>query len=335
MRKVFSVFQRDIKIALKDPMIIWIGIAPIILAIVVALISPGVNDSMLNLAVDKSIDKEYTDKIENYANVEFYDNVKDIERRVLRRDEVIGVVKQGDGVELIAQGNESENGLKLAKILNSLYELDGLVTAETGSRLSFLTFNQKIPPLKLALSVSILLLATIISSMVIALGLVDEKTDRTIKAANVTPIKQTVYVFSKSLIGILTLIFSSIVSLLVLGMININWFQMILMILVSGILSIILAFVIGLSSSDFIEAAGSLKALMMPMIASILVYELCSEKYHWTVWWSPFYWSNKAMNEIINNTATWSNIGIYCIIIIAICSIVFLISKKFIRKALQ
>lgn len=335
MRKVFSVFKRDIKIALKDPMAIWIGIAPIIIAIIVALISPGINDSMLNLAVDSSIDKIYVDKIGNYANVEFYDNVKDIERRVLRRDEVIGIVKKGSGVELIAQGNESENGLKLAKTLNSLYELDGLVTAESGSRLSFFTFNQKIPPLKLALSVSILLLTTIISAMVIALGLVDEKTDKTIKAANVTPIKQTVYVFSKSIIGILTLLFSSIVSLFVLGMFDINWFQMIIMILISGILSVILAFVIGLSSSDFIEAAGSLKALMLPMIASILVYELCSEKWHWTVWWSPFYWSNKAMNEIIDHTATWLNIGIYCIIIVGICSIVFAICKKFIRKALQ
>ncbi|QSX04867.1 ABC transporter permease [Sedimentibacter sp. zth1] len=335
MKKVFSVFRRDLQIVLKDPMALWIGFAPILLAIIIVLVSPGINDSTLQLAVHTSVGSDYIGTLENYAKVEVYDDIKAVEERVLRRDEVIGMVQAESGIELISQGNESENGLKTAELINSLYELDGLVTAGGGSRLSFLTFNEKISPLKLSLSVALLLMTTIISAMVIALGLVDEKADKTIRAANVTPMKQTSYILSKSIIGFLVLIFSSVISLLVLGMAQINWLQMMIMILSAGLLSIIVAFAIGLASSDFIEAAGSIKILMVPMLASVLVYELCSAKWHWTVMWSPFYWAYKGMTEIINHTSSWSGIALYAVIILAICALAFKLCAKNIRKSLN
>lgn len=64
------------------------------------------------------------------------------------------------------------------------------------------------------------------------------------------------------------------------------------MILAAGMISVIVAFAIGLSSSDFIEAAASLKLLMVPLLAGVLVYELLNEKWHFTVYWDPFYWAD-------------------------------------------
>lgn len=335
MKKIWSIFLRDFAIARKDPMALWIGLAPVLFAVIITLVSPGVNDSSLLLAVDGAVDSKYIDILKDYAKVEVYDDLNALEERVLRRDEVIGMVRTTDGIELVAQGNESENGLKTAKLIHSLYQLDSLVTAQTGSRLSYLNFNEPLPRLKLTLAVSLLLMGTIVSSMIIALGLVDEKNDRTIKAANVTPMRQTTYILSKSILGFLLLILSSLASLLILGMYQINWAQMFLMILSAGILSIIVAFAIGLASTDFIEAASSIKILMVPMIAGVLVYELTSEKWHWTVMWDPFYWAHRGMTEIINHTASWNQILLYAGIILTICLLAFQICKQFIRKALN
>ncbi len=334
MKKILSIFQRDLKIALKDPMALYIGFAPILLAIIINLISPGINDSMLNLAVHTSVGDEYINVLENYAKVEVFDNIKALEDRVLKRDEVIGITKVNDEIELVSQGNESENGLKMAKLITSLYEMDGLVKAGEG-RLSFINFKEDIPPLKLSLSVALILMVTVIASMIIALGLVDEKADKTIKAANVTPMKQSSYVISKSIIGFLVLIFSSTASLLILGMTNINWLHMIMLIVSCGLVSIIVAYAIGLSSTDFIEATASIKILMLPLMASVLVYELVSEKWHFTVMWSPFYWAYKGITEVINNTSTLGSVGLYTIIILVICALVFKICSKNIRKALN
>lgn len=333
MKKVLSILKRDFKVASKDPIAIWIALAPILLAVIIVLVSPGISDTTLNLAVHKSVDSKRTQALEKYAKVTVYESEDEIKERVSRRDEVIGVTSTKDGVKFIAEGNESENGLKTAKLINSLYESNAL--ENSASRLSFYNFGQKIPALKLSLAVSLLLIVSVVSSMITALGLVDEKADKTIKAANVTPMKQTSYILSKSILGIVSLLVTSIITLFILGMWQINWIQMILMIFASSIISMIVAFTIGLKSTDFIEAASSIKILMIPLLASVLVYELVSDKWQWTVWWSPFYWSYKGFSEIINSTATWSSIFIDIAIVLFICFILFKLLTKNIRKELN
>ena len=110
----------------------------------------------------------------------------------------------------------------MAKLLAAMAELNITDDAEN-SRLSFLSFRDETSPLKRALSISMLLMISVITAMLISLGLVDEKNDQTIKAANVTPMPQSAYVISKSLIGVIALLFTSVCSLLILGIVDINW----------------------------------------------------------------------------------------------------------------
>ena len=62
--------------------------------------------------------------------------------------------------------------------------------------------------------------------MMITMGIVDEKTDNSIKASNVTPLTRISYVIGKSLMGIFTLLVTAFISLLILGFWNVNWLQM-------------------------------------------------------------------------------------------------------------
>ena len=335
MKKVWSIFKRDLKIAVKDPLTLWIFAAPIVLAVIINIVSPGISDTTVNLAVEKSVSEKYVKQIEDYANVEFFDNKEEIKERVLRRDEVIGVVGRGEDFHLLSQGNETEQSLELARVMNALYHKDALNKEEIKSRLTFYSFGEKIPGLKRALSVTVLLLTTIVASMVIALGLVDEKNDKTIRAASVTPIKASVYVLSKGVIGLLLLFVTSVFDILILGVTDINWAQMMIMMLAVSVLSFIVSFVVGLSSSDFIEAAASIKMLMLPLAAGILVYELLNEKWHVTVYWDPFFWADKGITEIIEKTATWGSTILYTVIIMAICAIIYGICKKNIREHLN
>ena len=199
----------------------------------------------------------------------------------------------------------------------------------------FLSFRDETSPLKRSLSIALLLMISVLTAMLISLGLVDEKTDQTIKAANVTPIRRSVYVLSKSLIGVLSLLFTSVCALLILGMTSVNWGQILLMIVADALISIIVAFVIGLASTDYIEAAGSVKMLMLPMIASVVVYELVDPAWHFTVMWSPFYWAYRGITEIIRGTADWGSILLYAAIILALTAAVFMLCLSRIRKSLR
>ncbi len=334
MKKIASILARDISIARKDPLALWIFIAPVFLAVIVRLVTPGINDTTVNLAIQSDVPEAYITAVSSFASVQVVDDLDAVIDRVLQRDEVIGVVNNDGALTLVTQGDESESSLTLAQLLNALYALDSLDTETLESRLSFITFGEQIPTLTRSLGVSLLLLCTIISAMLIALGLVDEKNDQTIKAANVTPMPQTAYMLSKSLIGVLMLVVVATLSLLILGLTDINFAQMALLICAVSVISIIVAFAIGLASSDFIEAAGSIKVLMLPAMAGILVPELLAEKWHWTVYWNPFYWAYTGMTDIINTTATWGAIACDTVIILALCAACFALCRGHIRKHL-
>ncbi|MFI3168383.1 MAG: ABC transporter permease [Faecalibacterium sp.] len=336
IQKMISIVRRDVGIARKDPLALWVFLSPILLAVVVRLVTPGITDTTVNLAIQSNVPQDYITTVGDFASVHVYDSLDEITERVLARDEVIGVVNGEDGtLALIAQGDESESSLALAQLLNALYTLDTLDINTLESRLGFVSFGEQTPALTRSLSLSVLLLCTIISAMMIALGLVDEKNDQTIKAANVTPLPQSMYMLSKSIIGVLMLFVVSVISLLVLGLTDINFAQMGLLLLSIGLISILIAFVIGLASSDFIEAAGSIKGLMVPAMAGILVPELLAEKWHFTVWWNPFYWAYIGMTDIFNKTATWGEVGRYTAIIISICMVSFALCAPHIRKHLN
>jgi len=223
----------------------------------------------------------------------------------------------------------------MARLLAAMAELGVTGDMLHSSNTSFLSFRDETSPLKRSLSISLLLMISVITAMLISLGLVDEKNDQTIKAANVTPIPQGVYVISKSMIGVAALLFTSVCSLLILGITDINWGQILIMIIANALISIIVAFVIGLASTDFIEAAGSVKMLMLPMIASVLVYELTDPAWHFTVMWSPFYWAYRGITEIIQGTSGWGGTLLYTAIIVLISGIVFKLCLKNIRKSLS
>ncbi len=332
MKKIIPIFLNDLSITVKDPLLLWIVFTPLILAVLIVLLTPGLIDTSLYVAGVNS-ETEMLEYFEKIAKVKSYDSVKKVEERVLKKDHVIGIVPKDNNYEIIAQGNELDGVEQFAKIIMTLYlrgsDIDDTIAEIYG-------FGEKTAPIKRNLGASLLLMITILTGMIIASGIVDDKSDKTIHAVNVTTVKKIEYIIGKSLIALALLFFSSISSILILGIIDINWGQMFLVIISTSFISIIIGFLMGIISSDMIEASGSIKILLIPMIASILVEELTSANWHLTVYWSPFYWSYKSLKQIIvNNSADWSLIFINMTVAILASIIVYFASKNKIKEGLS
>ena len=100
-------------------------------------------------------------------------------------------------------------------------------------------------------------------------------------------------------------------------------------------LSFIVGFLQGLSSGDVIEAAGSVKLLFLPIAGSIAVFEFASENWHWTVYWSPFYWAYRANNLILSKTADWGTVLLCTGMVIGLSLVVYFIALPKLRKGLS
>ncbi len=331
-KKILKVFGRDLKTMTRDSMGLFILIMPIIMAIGLSLFTPGLNDTTVNIALLESDDAAHIEFLEQFAKVELFKNTADIERRVNKRDDMAALLPKGDGYEIVLQGNESEIVEKYTAMLSAFYEL-GTTKEDTTAQL--MSFGHTVPPIKTMLVNMLISVTVMMAGMLIAISIVGEKADNTINALNVTPISQTGFVIGKSMMAGLFAMISIIVSLLVTGYYDINWFMIILVGFSSMLLTFVIGFLEGLNSDDVIEAAASVKMVMLPIAGSIAGYELLADKWQWTMYWSPFYWAYKANLLVLSKTADWPTI-LFCTAMVVVLSMaVYIIFIPKIRKGLS
>lgn len=332
LKKIFKVFGRDLKTATRDSMATYIIIMPIIMAVAVTLFTPGLNDTTVNLAMLKSDDAEHIEYMEQFAKVEVFDNVDEIERRVNKRDDIAAILPKGDGYEIVLQGNEAEVVEVYSVMLNTFYEL-GTTKEETTA--TMMSYGHSVPPLKTMLVNMLISLTIMLAGMLIAISIVGEKAENTINALNVTPLSQTGFVVGKSLMGGIIAMFSIIASLLITGYYDINWFMIILVGFSSLVLSFVVGFLQGLASDDVIEAAANVKMIMLPVAGSIVGYELLADKWQWTMYWSPFYWAYKANLLVLSKTADWPTVLLCTGMVLALSLAVYFVVRPKIREGLS
>ncbi|MFC1914146.1 ABC transporter permease [Chloroflexota bacterium] len=310
----------------------YLIVVPLILAVGITLFAPGLNDTTVKLAMLKGDDIAHIEYMARFAKVELFGSMDELERRVEKRDDIAAIVPSGHSYEIILQGNESEMVEEYAVQLNTLYEL-GATEEETTAQL--MSFGRTVPPLKAKLVNMLIAMTITLAGMLIAISIVEEKTENTINAINVTPLSQTGFVIGKSLLGGTAALLGIIGAVLITGFYDINWFMILLVGLTSMILSFIIGFLQGLSSADVMEAAGGVKLIILPLAGSIAGYEFLADKWQWTMYWSPFYWAYKANNLILSKTADWGPVLLSTAMVIGLSLIVYISSLPKLRKGLS
>lgn len=332
LKKIRTIFLRDLKVNRQDFISLYILVIPILFGILINLFSPGINETTIRLAM---IDEENSEKVEyfeQFAEVEGFKDEAGVKARVNKRDATIGLLADGDRDYLVVEGNESDEMVRYAKLLLTFHSL-GLDLEDSKSRL--VEYDRTVPPLKKTLVDSSILMISILAGMLIALNIVEEKVDRTISAINVTPTSRLTFLLGKSIIGIVFSILGSLALIWITGFGQINWLQLLLVLLVTTLLSILVGIIQGLSNTDVIGTASSIKLLFLPLLAGVLALELLADKWQKFFYWNPFYWAYKGNDAVLAQTASWNEILLYSGLVLLITSLVFVFIVPRIQKALE
>jgi ABC-type multidrug transport system permease subunit len=332
LSKIFMVFRRDLLSARREVMAVYMIVIPLLLAFGITLFAPGLNDTTVNLAMLKSDDAEHIEFMKQYAKVELFNNVEELEGRVVERDDVVAIAPKDNSYEIILQGNETDIVEDYAVQLNTLYEL-GANREETTAQL--ISFGRTVPPLKTMLVVMLVSITIMLAGMLIAMSIVEEKVENTINALNVTPLSQTGFVVGKSLLGGVAAMVGIIGAVLITGFYDINWFMIILVGLMSLMLSLVIGFLQGLYSADVMEAASNVKLIFFPIAGSIAGYEFLADNWQWTMYWSPFYWAYKANIMILSKTADWGTVLLSVAMVFGLSLLVYFAALPKIRRGLS
>jgi len=331
-RKIWTVFLRDLKVNIRDFVSLYIIIVPLLFGIVINIFTPGINDTTVNLALLEGENSEQISYFKDFAKVELFSDVDNIKERVEKRDNIVGIVPKDDGYYILIQGNEPESVVEYAKILNTFFQLD-VQAEDTNTELK--DFGRTVPPLKKILVNGSMLFISVLGGMLIALNIIEEKVDRTISAINLTPLTRKSYILGKSIIGLMLSIFGSIAILWITGFGEVNLLQIVVLIFVSSLLSLLVGFIQGINNVDIISAAGSMKLLFLPLVASVVAVEVLSDKWQKFFYWSPFYWAYKGNDAVLSFNASWQQVLSYSGIVFVICIIVYVFLAPKIRKGLE
>jgi len=331
-KKIWTIFIRDLKVNMREFMTLWIIIAPLLLAVGINFISPSINDTSVNFALVENENPAQAEYFDNFAHVELFGDEQKVEDRVRARDDVVGVLSKGSGYYIMTQGNEPESIVEYSKLLNVLFE-SGVKLEDARSEI--IEFDRTVPPLKKMLVNVLLLFVAVLTGMLTALNILEEKVDKTVSAINVTPTSRSAFILGKGFTGMFIALFISIACLLITGFYNVNIGQAVLLIFSLTILSLIIGFIQGLNSNDVMEAAGSVKLLFLPLAGSIAGYELLSGNWRIFFYWSPFYWAYNANEMILSKSGTWPQVVLSVGIILAICGAVYAVLAPRIARKLQ
>jgi len=333
LKKILIIFQRDLKTSVRNFITLYIIVVPVIFSIIINIFSPGINDTTVEVVLIDGDNPEQAVYFEQFAKVERMKSLKEVEDRVRKRDNIIGVLPDEAGdYYILSQGNEPDYVIDYVKNLATFDHYDIEVDTST---VEIVNYGRDIPPLKKLMVNTAMMFTSILGGMIIALNIVEEKTENTISAIHLSPVSRLGFIAGKSLIGVVIPIVGTVLILLITGFREINYLHAILMVTTSCIISILIGFIEGINNDDVMNAAGNMKMLFLPLFGSIAGQELLADKWQILFYWIPFYWTYKGNDLVLSSKGTWLDVLSYSGIVLLISGVVFILLAPKIRRGLE
>lgn len=334
MKKILAIVRRDVKSGTRDWLILYLSIAPILFALVIKALIPGVESSTLNVVLLEDVDKELSGYVENYAEVEYVDSMEAMEERVLRMDDIYGVTEgESEVYRIIRQGNEVGDTHEVLSML--LDQLAYEEPVEMPVDVRFSDVGWEMSPLKLYGGNMIILFTTVLGGMLILLNLVEEKMSNTISAVNVSPVARVEFVIGKGMLGFLLALLGSLAVVWILNFGAVRYDMLLVSLISIAFISVIIGFSIGVVHNEPIAAIASMKVTFVPVLASVFGAMYLPDKWQFVLYWSPFYWAYDSIRDILLQTADWPQVLRNSLLILVLTSLVFLALRKRISQGLR
>lgn len=334
MRRILSIAYRDFLNSIKSSIVLYMMIAPLILAIIVSLFVPTAESSTVVFAVDTTVDSKVKDHILKYASIESFNDLDALKERVMAIDDVVGITQTNGHFGILSQGNESSDLDQMIKMILYEYHADDNALTPTVN-VVFSDIGHTDSPVSVIGTISVVMMCIAIAGMIVGLNIVEEKEAQTIRALNVTPMNTLEFIVGKSLVGSVISLIQVFIVMWIMGYTQIHWVMLFTFTLVNLLIVILFGFLTGLSSPNQMAAIANIKILFLPISLSVIGAVLLPASKHFFVYWSPFYWTYVGFLEIIKQTASWLSLSQYSLWILLITLLLFVALRKQIRTRLN
>lgn len=298
IKRIFNFVKKDISNALRDNIIIYMIIFPLLMAVGFRLIIPSLQEAKATFAVSPAVGKQFVEKLKNYGSVIICENYETLAERVERPDDVPGITKEGDRYIVLAEGNETGSIEEIAGAI-----IDSIVQENPMAEFQRISLGRTSSKVKETTASILMLSSIIIAGMLIGLNMVDEKENKTIRSLAVSPMTMTEYIGARAVTALVVAMVLSVLSSLILMGFNTDYGKIYMGVLVSVSFSIIMGLIMGGLANDQMTAIAIMKIAMLLAVWIPLSSLFVPKAYQWLFYIFPHYW----VFQIFQNIYTGSS----------------------------
>jgi hypothetical protein len=329
MKRIITILKQDWTNVLRDHLLFYIFLAPIILAVAVRILAPSLETVNVRVAVNEAMPPSIQENLADYARVSVYPNREAILRRVEQNDDVPGIYWENGQYEIILQGNE-QGGKELAQTL-----LNAATSPETVSDFTLVSRTEDSLFSKYAL-IFVITTAVMLGALVESFNMVQDKESGMIRAWAVSPLRMLEMVTARALFALVTGLLMTVISVIIIAGVNVPWGQILIGYLASVGIAVVLAFLMGGLSNTQLQMLATMKFVIL-LYSSLPILSIFVPA-TWRLVFYPFpnYWMFVVFQNIFIGHESapvgfWAACGLTVAVTLAYLAILFPILKKKLR----
>jgi ABC-2 type transport system permease protein len=292
LKRITTLIRQDLTNALRDNILLYMIFGPILLALGARLLLPSLDQISLNFAVQMGTSQEIQAELERLGQVQLYPDAEAVRQRVLRSDDVIGLVLQNGSQALLLEGNEGDNAQELASIIS--HALSG----ETPVVFSRTQVEAPRSLLTEYTAIIFIMIGLLLGALVMAFNIIEDKETRALKALGVSPLSLLEMSLARGLFALLLSLAIVLVTTLILVGPRVNYPLLLAGFGFSMALPMLIGYIVGGLADNQLKAIAILKFFMLVYLTLPIVSIFIPRSYHVFFYPLPNYWMWQTFENI-------------------------------------
>ncbi len=284
LKRIKSILSQDVKNLLRDNIMLYVIIAPLLLSVGLRLALPSFQEQVPSFALHSELPDEVREAIGRYGNTVVLDSEEAIRRRVSANDDIAGVLA-GDSPRVIAEGNESRAYTDaLTAVLHAVFAEEPAFPVKVESA------GEGTSYLREYAVIILILVTTLISGMLAGFVIVEDRSTKGYQALAVSPLGIADYLTAKGILATLAGTVSGLLAALIVIGGAVNYLQLALTLVLSGSVALIMGCFMGTVADNQINAIGIGKIIFPVFLIPPVLAIFISASWQWVLFPFPNYW---------------------------------------------
>ncbi len=292
MNRILNLIRQDIATALRDNLIIYMLIAPLLIAFGMKLFIPSVEQAGLSFAVADSASHQLVEQLQAYGTVELIKE-SELQGRVEKTDTIAGIIEKDNRITIIFEGNEPQQLIETYKAV-----IEEVTSKQSFAEITHRSLGKEGSILNELLTITMLMMAMLIGSIVSGFNIVAERDTKAINAIAVSPLTALQFITARGLLASLAATACAIGTSLIMAGTGINYLQLTVILLLSSLLTTLLALIVGASATNQIGAIAMIKLLTPIYLGLPILAFFLPDRFKYLFYWLPNYWQFQALGNI-------------------------------------